>query len=72
MIDFSSRLGKCRYDKELTQKELAELIGVHENTIQLYENGKSEPKLSRFILLADKLGVSLDYLAGLTDDEGEK
>ncbi len=36
--------------------------------IHKYETGVSDPTAYTMVMLADKLGVSIDYLSGVTDD----
>lgn len=55
-------LKKLRRSKNLTQKELAEVIGVDRTTYVKYESGDSEPSFETLIKLADFFEVSLDYL----------
>ena len=50
--------------KKLTQKELAEQIGIKQNSYSDWENGKTEPSFENLIKLADLLEVSLDWLFG--------
>ena len=42
----------------LTQEELSERIGVHENTIRLWERGVREPRLSDMAKLCEVLGCT--------------
>lgn len=65
---FSERLKLLRQEKNIGQIELAAKIGVSKGVISLWENDLREPKLSNLILLARFFNVSLDYLAGLTDE----
>ena len=51
------------------QKDVAASIGVPLRTYQRYERGESEPQLSTLIRIADFYGVSLDYLAGRSDEK---
>lgn len=61
---FSDRLKTLRKEKKLTQKELAEQIGIKQNSYSDWENGKTEPSFENLIKLADLLEVSLDWLFG--------
>lgn len=61
---FSDRLKTLRKEKKLTQKELAEQIGIKQNSYSDWENGKTEPSFENLINLADLLEVSLDCLLG--------
>ena len=56
-----------RTERDVGQVELADKLGVSKAIISMWENGLREPKLSNLILLAEYFGVSIDYLAGLTD-----
>jgi len=44
--------------------DLARRVGLRNEQIRDWENGRSFPVLASFILLADALGVTLDYLVG--------
>ena len=59
-----NRLKELRQEKKLSQKELAENIGVHYRTLQNWENGESQIKPEKAQLLADYFGVSVGYLLG--------
>lgn len=58
------RLKELRKLKNLTMKELGQIVNVAESTISLYENGKREPDYETLKKLADVLNVSTDYLLG--------
>ena len=64
---FSERLIQLRKDREISQIALAKEIGVSSRIYQEYEYGKSEPKMSNLVRIADFFDVSLDYLTGRTD-----
>ena len=56
----------------LTQEELSERIGVHENTIRLWEQGLREPRLSDMKKLCEVLGCSeLELLNGPSSENWE-
>lgn len=59
---FFDNLKKCRQQKNLSQKEIAELIGVAPSTYSLYESGKREPDVEKLKLISKVLCVSADYL----------
>lgn len=65
---FSTRLKDLRGKQNLTQKEVADAVGMAAVAYQRYEYGTREPAFRQFIALADFFDVSLDYLAGRTDD----
>ncbi len=59
---FFNNLKQCRLNKNLSQKELAESIGVAPSTYSLYESGKREPDVEKIKLLSEILDVTADYL----------
>lgn len=59
------RLRDLREDKDLTQNELVEILGMHKTTYTNYEQGKREIPFSLVIRLAEFYNVSIDYIAGL-------
>ena len=67
MSVFSERLLQLRKSKGMSQTALAKEIGVSSRIYQEYEYGKSEPKMSNLVSIADFFGVSMDYLSGRTD-----
>ena len=67
---FGSRLREARLNKSRSRRELAEISGMSENSISLYERGQVEPSLFAATCLADALGVSLDWLAGRSEKGG--
>ncbi len=61
------RIRDLREDHDLTQTEIADIIHMHKTTYVRYESGEREIPLNIAILLAKYYGVSLDYLAGLSE-----
>jgi transcriptional regulator with XRE-family HTH domain len=59
---FAERLRALRKQRNLSQSELAQLVGVHHNHIGRYERSESRPGATTLKRLADALGVSTDYL----------
>ena len=64
---FAERLKDLRTEKHIGQIELADKLQVSRGIISLWENGLREPTLSSLVKIAVFFGVSLDYLAGITD-----
>ena len=56
------RLKLARVEKDMTQGDLAEAIGVTRQTIGLIEAGKYNPSLSLCLSICHCLGKSLDQL----------
>lgn len=58
------RLKEVRKSCGLTQKEVAERVGVNQNTYSYWENEKTHIDSSSLKKVADIFGVSVDYLLG--------
>ncbi len=69
MVDFGDRLRKLRKERKLTQKELANLIGVKNSVISFYEVGDRKPSLEVLIKLSNALHISTDILLGIDKSE---
>lgn len=61
------RIKELRTVFGLSQKALAEKIGVAQNTLTQYEKGTSKISLDVLVKLAQILETSTDYLLGLED-----
>jgi transcriptional regulator with XRE-family HTH domain len=61
-MDFPKKLTELRKERNLTQKALAEKIGIHITQVQRYENGSTQPTLDVIRKLAITLAVSADEL----------
>jgi transcriptional regulator with XRE-family HTH domain len=57
-----ARIGRIRQQRELSRRVVAELAGIHENTLKKIEGGKSNPTLSVLLRIADALGVKIHDL----------
>lgn len=66
---FSQRLKDLRKQRNLSQKEFSDVLGISPVTLSHYENKKREPDLERLFSLCKRLKVSADYLLGLSDTE---
>lgn len=60
-------LAELRKDKNLKQKDLAELLNLSIGTISNYETGSHEPDFATLNILADFFHVSTDYMLGRTN-----
>ena len=66
---FSKRLKRLRQEKELSQTELAESVGLRYAHIGRYERGQSQTSVEMLSRLADKLDVSTDYLLNGVEED---
>lgn len=62
------RMRALRKEMDEKQEETASAIGLTVRQYQRYEAGEQNPNLENFCALADHFGVSLDYLAGRSED----
>ncbi len=64
---FAERLKEVRISRNITQKAVADYLGIQETSYQHYEYGKREPNFDTLVKLAKYFDVSSDYLLGLSD-----
>lgn len=57
-----------RIDRDLKQREVAEILNISQNTYSQYELGIINFPVDALIRLAEFYNTSVDYLVGLTDD----
>jgi methanogenic corrinoid protein MtbC1 len=62
MSTFGHRLKKIRKERKLTQKDLAEVLGLAQTTIANYEKNIRFPEQKNLNKIANYFDVSLDYL----------
>lgn len=67
-MEIKNGIKKLRIERKVTQRDIAEGIGVSPVSIQRFEYGTVRPSLDTLIALADYFDVSLDYLVGRSDD----
>jgi transcriptional regulator with XRE-family HTH domain len=64
------RIRRARLHRDITQKDLAGLVGISRNAMNKLEKGETrDPRMSHLKKLADALGVTMDYLAGREDEQ---
>lgn len=62
MKELREKLRDLRDDHDLTQEQIADYLGVEQQTYSAYETGRSAFPLPVVVALADLYKVSLDYL----------
>ena len=70
ITNFSEKLKELRKEKGLSVVDLSKIIGFSKIVIYFWENGQREPTSNALIALSDFFGVSIDYLVGRENDEG--
>lgn len=66
-MKFNVRLKQIRQKNNLTQSELADVLGLKPTAISNYESERNEPSFEKLIVLSKYFDVSCDYLLGVTD-----
>lgn len=61
-MGFAENLKLIRKERNVTQEELAELLGVSRQAISKWESGNGYPETEKLITISQKLNISIDYL----------
>lgn len=61
------RIRDLREDRDLTQKQVAQLLGMSQTGYSKYETGENDIPTAVLIKLADFYQTTTDYLLGRTD-----
>lgn len=64
------RIEDLRIDSDLSQEKMAKKMGTTKTQYQRYESSQGNNFFEAMIAIAKIHGVSLDYIAGLTNDKG--
>jgi repressor LexA len=65
----AKRLKEMRESLGLTQQNIADIISVSKGTISRYESRKHSPQVSHVRIIAEHLGISGEWLAGVSDEK---
>lgn len=60
--DIRISLAAARVNAEMSQKELAGVLGVDASTISNWESGRSEPNASQLRKISDVSGIPMDFI----------
>ena len=63
------RIRDLKEDRDLTQKQIAEILGMSQTGYSKYETGENDIPTAILIKLADFYGTTTDYLLGRIDIE---
>ena len=66
---FNERLREIRISQGLSQVELAKKLGVTKQSVSNWENDNIQPSIEMLIKIALCLGVSADYLLGISSEQ---
>ena len=67
MADFARVLRLLRNEKNMSQSELSDALGISKSSVNMYERGERQPNFETLELIADFFNVDIDYLLGRTD-----
>lgn len=65
------RVMKMMKQRDVTQRELAEMSGITEAAMSRYMRGERQPRAEVVANMATALGVTSDYLLGREEDRSE-
>ena len=65
--EFSNILSELRHSRGLSQRKVANDLGVSQALLSHYENGLREPRLDLVAKMCDYYGVTADYILGRTE-----
>ena len=68
-MNYRIRMRNLREDRNLTQKQLGEVINKSQQGYSHIEEGRAELKIDDLVRLCRFYGVSADYFIGLSDNE---
>ena len=68
-MDYRTRMRNIREDRDLTQKQVGEIMNKSQQGYNPIETGGAELKIEDLIKLCQFYNVSADYFIGLTDQE---
>ena len=69
--EIGTRLQKLLYEKNMSQRELSEIIGVTDTTVSRYVRGERVPKADVAARIAQALGTTTDYILGRDTSDPE-
>lgn len=69
-MNFGDRLKELREKRNISQRELSEMIHISQSVISAYERNATKPKFEHIAPLAKALSTSTDYLLGLNSVAG--
>jgi len=64
-----TRIKDLREDSDISQKQLADVLGISQRAYSHYENGTRKIPLDILLALADYYNCSTDYLLGRTKEK---
>ncbi len=69
-MSIQQRLITLRRERDLTQQEMADAIGVHVNQVRRYEAGATQPSLEALKKIAVAMSITIDSLVFDEEERG--
>lgn len=66
-MDYIDRLKNIREDKDITQEEIAKILGIKQSAYSKYEKRRTKLQIEDLIILCKFYNVSADYILGFTN-----
>ncbi len=67
MAQFDKILKLLRTEKNMSQQELADALGISKSAVNMYERGERQPNFEILESIADYFNVDIDFLLGRTN-----
>lgn len=67
-MNYYNRIRDLREDRDYTQNDVVKILKMHKTTYTNYEQGKREPPFEFIIKIAKLYNVTIDYIAGITNN----
>lgn len=71
-MKLKNRIRVLRAEKEISQKELAEVIGVSRQTVNSIEKGKFNPSVITALKVAEYFGVDVETVFQIQEDDSNE
>ncbi|HPF33337.1 MAG TPA: helix-turn-helix transcriptional regulator [Candidatus Sabulitectum sp.] len=71
-MKLKNRIRVLRAEKEISQKELAEVIGVSRQTVNSIEKGKFNPSVITALKLAEYFAVNVETVFQILEDDSNE
>lgn len=68
-MKYSERIRNLREDNDLSQKQIAKMLGIAQTTYSQYELEKRPMPIEYLVALCEYYKVSADYMLGLSDEK---
>lgn len=64
---FCERLKELRKEKNISQKQLADILKTNNSSVCDWERGRAQPDIPTILKIARYFNVTTDYLLGMTE-----